>query len=112
MTGHKGVVSSGAKTDLRFHCSRISCGHLPDSYLLSDKSDISGTPRPSGNFADIRMGVFKGKGVVELGDRMKTCKIGIRATASHPCLLTRCAAALQRSCQMEGLVPSQLSLEP
>ena len=40
-------------------CERI--GHLPDSYLLSDKFDVSGSPRASGGFADVRMGTFKGK---------------------------------------------------
>ncbi|KAF9648265.1 kinase-like protein [Thelephora ganbajun] len=46
---------------LRRLCAKI--GHLPDSYLLSDKFDLSGLPRASGGFADVRRGVFKGKDV-------------------------------------------------
>ena len=42
-------------------CGKI--GHLPKSYLLSDKFDLSGMPCASGGFADVRMGVFKGKDV-------------------------------------------------
>jgi hypothetical protein len=45
---------------LRRLCGRI--GHLPDSYLLSDEFDLSGIPRTSGDFADVRMGVFKREG--------------------------------------------------
>ena len=46
---------------LRKLCGRI--GHLPESYLLSDKFDVSGLPLASGGFADVRMGAFKGKSV-------------------------------------------------
>jgi len=45
---------------LRRLCGRT--GHLPNSYLLSAKFDLSGMPRTSGGFADVQMGVFKGGG--------------------------------------------------
>ena len=66
---------------LRRLCSRT--GHLPDSYLLSDKFDLSGMPRASGDFADVRMGVFKGQTVAvkslrvsEVDDKGKIRKVG------------------------------------
>jgi hypothetical protein len=46
---------------LRRLCGRI--GHLPESYLFSDKFDLSGVPRASTGFTDVRMGVFKEKNV-------------------------------------------------
>ena len=46
---------------LRKLCGKI--GHLPESYLLSNKFYVSGRPYASGSFADVRMGVFKGKDV-------------------------------------------------
>ena len=46
---------------LRKLSSRI--GHLPESYMLSSKFDTSGKIIASGGFADVRMGVFKGKDV-------------------------------------------------
>ena len=46
---------------LRSLCGRMGC--LPASYLLSEKFDLSGTPRAFGGFADIWVGVFKGKDV-------------------------------------------------
>ena len=45
-------------------------GHLPESYLLSDKFDISGKVVASGGFADVRKGMFKGKNVA-----VKTLKV-------------------------------------
>jgi hypothetical protein len=74
---------------LRRLCGRI--GHLPDSYLLSDKFDLSGMPRASGGFADVRMGVFKGKDVAvkslrvsEVDDKAKIRKVGNKLHLSHP----------------------------
>jgi len=46
---------------LRRLCGKT--GHLPESYLLSHKFDLSGLPHASGGFADVRMGVFKGRDV-------------------------------------------------
>jgi len=73
---------------LRKLCGRI--GHLPDSYLLSDKFDSSGMPRASGGFADVRMGVFKGKDVAvkslrvsEVDDKAKIRKVGTHVTPFH-----------------------------
>ena len=70
-------------------CGRI--GHLPDSYLLSDKFDLSGMPRASGDFADIWMGVFKGRNVAikslrvsEVDDKAKIRKVRRRSTYPHP----------------------------
>ena len=47
-------------------------GHLPESYLLSEKFDISGKIIASGGFADVRMGVFKGKNVA-----VKTLRVSL-----------------------------------
>ena len=73
---------------LRRLCGRV--GHLPDSYLLSDKFDLSGLPRVSGGFADVRMGVFKGKDVAvkslrvsEADDKARIRKVGKQSTPSH-----------------------------
>jgi hypothetical protein len=74
---------------LRRLCGRI--GHLPKSYLLPDKFDLSGSPHVSGGVADIRMRVFKGKHVavktVKLSllgrDIAKIRKVGNQATPSH-----------------------------
>ena len=44
---------------LRRLCGRI--GHLPKSYLLSDKFDLSGMPCASGGFADVWKGEFRGE---------------------------------------------------
>ena len=74
---------------LRRLCGRI--GHLPDSYLLSDEFDLSGKPRASGGFADVRMGVFKGKNVAvktlrivePVDDKAKIRKVGKQVTHSH-----------------------------
>jgi hypothetical protein len=66
---------------LRRLCGRI--GHLPESYLLSDKFDLSGSPRAFGGFADVRMGVLKGMNVAvkslrvsEVDDRTRIRKVG------------------------------------
>ena len=73
---------------LRKLCGRI--GHLPDSYLLSDKFDLSGMPRASGAFADVRKGVFKGKDVAVKSlrvsiadDKAKIRKVGQQVILSH-----------------------------
>jgi len=93
-------------------CGRI--GHLPDSYLLSDKFDLSGLPRASGGFADIRVGAFKGKNVAikslkvsEMDDKTKICKVGSRVAFFHLRSLTHHTALLYRSRHVEELVPSQ-----
>ena len=68
-------------------------GHLPESYLLSDKFDISGKVIASGGFADVRMGVFKGKNVavktlrVSVADD-KTRIRRVREQATISCLVT------------------------
>ena len=84
---------------LRKLCGRI--GYLPESYLLSHKFDLSGSPRASGGFADIRMGVFKGKDVaiktlrvLELEDKARIRKVGNQTAPSHPGSLTRRTALL------------------
>jgi hypothetical protein len=68
-----------------------SVGHLPDSYLLSAKFDLSGAPQASGGFSDVRMGVFKGKDVAvktlrvsKMDDKAKIRKVGKHVTLSHP----------------------------
>jgi len=53
---------------LRRLCGRT--GHLPESHLLSHKFDLSGSPRASGGFAEVRVGVLKGKSVA-----IKTLKV-------------------------------------
>jgi hypothetical protein len=99
---------------LRRLCGRI--GHLPKSYQLSEKFDLSEMAHASGGFADVRTGVFKGKDVAVkslriaiLDDKLKIRKVGGRVVASHPGSLTHCAAVLQRGCLMEELVPPQRS---
>jgi hypothetical protein len=85
---------------LRKLCGRI--GHLPESYLLSGgKINLSEMAYASGGFADVRMGVFKGKDVAvkslrisPLDDKSKIRKVGNRLTASHPGSLTHCTAVL------------------
>ena len=47
-------------------------GRLPESYLLSDKFDISGEVIASDGFSDVRMGVFKGKNVA-----VKTLRVSV-----------------------------------
>jgi hypothetical protein len=91
-------------------CGRI--GHLPDSYILSDKFDISGVPRASGEFTDVRMGVFRGKDVAikslrvsEVDDRAKIRKVGNQAAFLHP--LTYRTALLRESYDMEESIPSK-----
>ena len=83
---------------LRKLCGKI--GHLPESYLLSDEFDLSGLPRASGGFADIRTGVFRGETVVvkslriaEVDDKARIRKVRDQAAFSHLGLLM-CRAAL------------------
>ena len=73
---------------LRKLCGRI--GHLPDSYLLSVKFDLSEMPRASGGFADVRKGVFEGKDIAikslrvsEVDDKAKIRKVGNQVILSH-----------------------------
>jgi hypothetical protein len=80
-------------------CGRI--GHLPESYLLSDKFDLSGPPRFFGGFADVRMRVSKGKNVAvktlrvsEVDDKGRIRKVGNQATSSYLDWLTHRAALL------------------
>ena len=70
-------------------CGRI--GHLPDSYLLSAKFDLSGMPHASGGSADVRMRVFKGRDVAVkslrvsvVGSEAKIRKVRRQAILSHP----------------------------
>ena len=74
---------------LRGLCGRI--GHLPDSYLLSAKFDLSGMPRASGDFADVWMRALKEKSVAvkslrvsEVDDKAKIRKVRKRSTPSYP----------------------------
>ena len=74
---------------LRKLCGKI--GYLPESYLLSDEFDLSGLPRASGGFADVRMGVLKGEDVVvkslrisEEDDTGRIHKVRNQTTSSHP----------------------------
>jgi hypothetical protein len=97
---------------LRKLCGRI--GHLPDSYLLPDEFDLSGMPRASGEFSDVRTGVFKGRDVAvktlrisEADDKAKLRKVGKQVALSHPGLLIYRTALLQRSGHMEEPVPSK-----
>ena len=89
-------------------------GHLPKSYLLSDKFDLSGVPHASGGFADVRMGVFKGKDVSvktlrvsEQDNKVKIRKVEKKAASSQLDSLKRCTDLLQGSFHVEELVPSQ-----
>ena len=97
---------------LRKLCGKT--GYLPKSYLLSDKFDLSGLPHASGGFADVRMGVFKGKDVSVKtlrvsgpDDGVKIRKVGDQAKPSLLDSLIRHTALLQGSCYVEELVPSQ-----
>jgi len=79
---------------LRRLCGRI--GHLPDSYLLSDKFNLSGMPQVSGGFSNVRMGVFKGKDVAvktlrvsKMDDRARVRKVGKQITSSRSGSLIR-----------------------
>jgi serine/threonine protein kinase len=82
---------------LRRLCGRI--GQLPESYLLSDKFDLSGIPRASGGFSDVRMGIFKGKDVAvkslrvsEMDDKQRirrrfSKEVAMWKNLSHPNVL-------------------------
>ena len=57
--------------------------------MLSDKFNLSGMPRASGGFADVRMGVFEGKEVAvktlrvsEADDKVKIRKVREQVAAS------------------------------
>jgi len=105
-------LSNRAFTLLRKLCGMI--GHLPSSYSLSDKFDLSGMPRASGRFAEVRMGVSKGKDVAvkslrvsEVDDKSKIRKVGKQVTLSHPGSLINRTAFLQRSGPVEEPVSSK-----
>ena len=101
---------------LAFSVLRRLCGktgHLPESYLLSHKFDLSGLPRASGGFADVRVGVFKGKSVAvkslrvsEMDDKARIRKVGNQAISPYLGSLTDRTALLQRGCDVEELVTS------
>lgn len=71
---------------LRRLCGSVGC--LPESYLLPNEFDLSGLPRVSGGFADVRMRVFEGKNVAvksvrvsEMDNKARIRKVGIEP---HP----------------------------
>lgn len=73
---------------LRKLCGKV--GNLPESYLLSDTLELSGPPRAYGGFADVRIGVFRGKSVAakslrvaERDDKARIRKVWTQATPSH-----------------------------
>jgi len=84
---------------LRGLCGRV--GHLPESYLLSDKFDLSGMPRASGGFADVWKGKFRGEVKVAIkclrvsatDDKAKIHKAGEHALSSYLSSLI-CSTAL------------------
>ena len=97
---------------LRKLCGRI--GYLPDSYLLSDKFDLSGMPRASGGFSDVRMGAFRGKDVAVKSLRISEMddKLRIRRVRNPPATLcsgslTYCVAFLQGGCHVEEPIPPE-----
>ena len=68
---------------LRRLCGRVGC--LPGSYLLPNEFDLSGLPRVSGGFADVRMREFEGKNVAvksvrvsEVDDKARIRKVGTK----------------------------------
>lgn len=88
---------------LRRLCGRI--GHLPESYLLSDKFNVSGLPHASSGFADTRMGVFKRKIVAvkslrisEQDDKVKIRKVRNQVISSRLLrMLTHRSTSVRRS---------------
>ena len=102
---------------LAFSVLRRLCGktgHLPESYLLSRKFDLSGLPRASGGFADVRVGVLKGKSVAvksmriaEMDDKARIRKVGNQTMSPYQGSLTHNTALLQRGCHVEEFVTSQ-----
>jgi len=72
---------------LRRICGRL--GHLPESYLLSDKFDLSGMPRASGGFADVWKAEFRGEvkvaikclRVSDVDDKARIRKVGKQSCA-------------------------------
>ena len=103
--------------ELGFSVLRRLCGktgYLPESYLLSHKFDLSGLPRASGGFADVRVGVFKGKNVAvkslrvsETDNKERIRKVENPVTSPYLASLTCHTALLQRGCHVEELVPSK-----
>ena len=96
---------------LRKLCGRV--GYLPKSHLLPDEPELSGLLRASGGFAELRVGVFKGRGVAvktlrvsEVDDEARINKVGNQAASSYIDSLTDRTALLQRSCLVEEVVPS------
>ena len=84
---------------LRELCGRI--GHLPKSYLLSDRFGPPELSHAFSGFADVRMGWFKDKNVAVKTLRVSTAddkawvrKVGIQATSSHLGPLTHRTALL------------------
>ena len=84
---------------LRKLCGRI--GHLPESYFISDKIDLSGVSHASSNFTDIRMGVFRGENVAvkslivsEMDNKARIRKVGNQVTSSQLGSLTHRTALL------------------
>ena len=93
---------------LRRLCGKI--GHLPESYLLSEKIDLSGRPCSSGDFADVCMGVFKGMDVAveslrvsEVDDKWRIRRVGNQVTSSHPGSLTHHAALCKKVVMWKNL---------
>ena len=85
---------------LRKLCGRV--GHLPESYLLSDRFDVSGRVLACGGFTEVRMGVFKGNNVavkslrVSLtNDKAKIRRVRERATI----FLQGCSHTVQQFCK-------------
>ena len=72
---------------LRRLCGEVGC--LPGSYLLPNEFDLSGLPRVSGGFADVRMREFDGKNVAVKSVRVSEVddKARIRKVGTKPCLL-------------------------
>ena len=78
-------------------------GHLPESHLLSDKSDISRKVLAFGGFVGVRMGVFKGKNVavktlrVSLtDDKAKIRRVGKRAALFCRVAHTLCSTSVKK----------------
>ena len=86
---------------LRKLCGRI--GHLPESYLLSEKLDLPVLPYASGGFADVRMGVFKRKNVAvkslrisEQDDKTKIRKVRNQVISSCLRALTHRSTSVRK----------------
>ena len=84
---------------LRRLCGRI--GRIPESYLLGNEFQVSGPPRASGGFADVRVGTLKGNNVAvkslrvsEIDNKPRIRKVRNQATSFHLSSLTHCTALL------------------